>query len=325
MTIIEKILNHDELLKQPPVVLDIGASGEIHKEWETFAKYAICIAFDADDREMGFVENVEAGYKKLVVYNRIVTDSKDRKMDFYLTKSPYCSSLLPPDNESLENWSFGELFEVDRMVNLETVEMVTVLKELKVDKIDWFKTDSQGTDLRLFKSLGEDIIDKMIVADFEPGILDAYKGEDKAFKIIEYMDTRSFWLCDIEVKGPERVNFNELKEEFSADELQYFAYGSSVLRNTPGWAEMSFFNSFDNNENLSMRDYLLGFLFSYIKEQYGHCLHIAKEGTKLFDEPLFTQLKEHTVALLKDKIKASSKARGGSGLKRAVKRLVGRK
>lgn len=325
MNVIEKILKHNELLEQPPVVLDIGASGEIHKEWESFAKHALCIAFDADDREMGFVENVEAGYKKLVVYNRIVTDSQDSKMDFYLTKSPYCSSLLPPDNKSLQNWSFSELFEVDRKVNLETVELLTVLKELNVDKIDWFKTDSQGTDLRLFKSLGEDIIKRMIVADFEPGILDAYRGEDKAYKVIEYMDSQPFWLCDIEVKGPERVNLKDLEGEFSEEELNYFQYGSSVLRNSPGWAEISFFNNFDSNEKLTMRDYLLGFLFSYIKEQYGHCLHIAKEGDKLYNDPLFTELKAHVIALLKDQIKVSSRARGNKGLKKVVKRLIGRK
>lgn len=322
MNIIDKVLNHDELLKKPPVVLDIGASGEIHKEWESFAKYAICIAFDADDREMGFVENVEAGYKKLVVYNRIVTDGNEKNMEFYLTESPYCSSLLPPDNESLANWSFSELFKVAKKVNLETVGLLSVLNELKVDKIDWFKTDSQGTDLRLFKSLGDDIINKIIVADFEPGIIDAYKGEDKAYKIIELMDDLPFWLSDIEIKGPERVNLSEFEGELSNEEIQYLQYGSSVLRKTPAWAEMSFVNTFDGEEQLEIRDYLLGFVFSYIKEQYGHAFHIVKEGERVFKDPIFSELKKHILELIKGKIK-SGKVK--FNVKNTVKKIIGRK
>ena len=53
------------------------------------------------------------------------------------------------------------------------------MKELEIKSFDWFKTDSQGTDLRLFKSIGETLIPKIIVAEFEPGFINSYLGEDK--------------------------------------------------------------------------------------------------------------------------------------------------
>ena len=70
--------------------------------------------------------------------------------------------------------------------------LIDVLKELKIEKVDWFKTDSQGTDLRLFIDLEEEIRNKVLIAEFEPGMMDAYKGEDKFYKILESLDSQVF-------------------------------------------------------------------------------------------------------------------------------------
>ena len=44
-------MEHPEIQKKIPVLIDIGASGTIHEKWETLAKYSVCIAFDADSRD----------------------------------------------------------------------------------------------------------------------------------------------------------------------------------------------------------------------------------------------------------------------------------
>ena len=75
----------------------------------------------------------------------------------------------------------------------------TVLNDLGIDRIDWFKTDSQGIDLRLFKSLSNKIRKQILVAEFEPGIIDAYKGEDKLYQILEHLQLQNYWLSDIEI------------------------------------------------------------------------------------------------------------------------------
>ena len=55
-TIINKILSRPELQKQPPILIDIGASGSLHPKWRKIAEYSWCIAFDADQRDFQFVE-----------------------------------------------------------------------------------------------------------------------------------------------------------------------------------------------------------------------------------------------------------------------------
>ena len=83
--------------------------------------------------------------------------------DFYLTKSPHCSSILEPDNENLKNWAYSSLFEVENKIKVKTENLSNVIEILRIDKIDWFKTDSQGIDLRLFKCLGKDILEKVLL------------------------------------------------------------------------------------------------------------------------------------------------------------------
>jgi hypothetical protein len=123
---IDMVLQRQEFIEAPPVLLDIGASGAIHRKWRTIAKYSIGIAFDADVREMNYAIKESSGYKKLYLFNRLVTDSPSSETDFYLTRSPYCSSLLRPDEKSIANWAFADLFEVEKTVKLKSIRRASI-------------------------------------------------------------------------------------------------------------------------------------------------------------------------------------------------------
>ena len=72
MKIIKTILTSGYFLENPPILVDIGASGEINKKWEIIAPHSVCIAFDADDRDFQINEVDSSIYKKLIIFNRIV-------------------------------------------------------------------------------------------------------------------------------------------------------------------------------------------------------------------------------------------------------------
>jgi hypothetical protein len=294
MDIIEEILNSPLLLDAPPVLLDIGASGEIHQKWQKIAKYSIGIAFDADDRDFGYAVNESKGYRKLYVFNSLVTNGATAEANFYLTRSPYCSSLLEPDHESLGRYNFGDLFEVDRIVRLKTVQLTNALREIGVNKVDWFKTDSQGTDLRLFASLGEEMTNRILVAEFEPGIIDGYKGEDKLFSLMSFMGGQPFWMNDIRICGTQRIS-KEATFELSARKMQ----PNMHVRISPCWAEVSYFNSFGLNAHyLDLRDFLLGWVFALIEGQYGFALDVALQAKQRFKEPVFETLTQYAADLI---------------------------
>ena len=272
MHIYEKVLQREEFLQEPPVLLDLGASGGLHKIWQRIAPYAVCIAFDADNRQMEQVGAARKTFRNLIIFNKAVVADSSSSTEFFLTRNPYCSSTLQPYSEALSNWAFADYFEVIEEARLETTNLGQVLSGLNLKRVDWFKADTQGTDLRLFQSLPSPLQDRVLVAEFEPGIIDAYKGEDKLWQVMAFMDGKSYWMTDMEIKGSQRVpkdawgHLNRIQRKFIG----------KFIRTAPGWAEICYMNTFVGD--FDKREYLLGCVFALLKEQYGFAIKLASKG-----------------------------------------------
>ena len=297
--IFSKILNQPEIKERPPVLIDIGASEQIHYKWKKISKYSVCVAFDADDRDFEFIEKEQSNFKKLFIYNCVATDRAETKLDFYLTKSPYCSSVLEPDLEKLKPYIHSKLFKVENKKQINSIHIQQAIEKLNLDYIDWFKTDSQGIDLRLFKALDESIRNKILLAEFEPGIIDAYKGEDKLQKIIEELTQTGFWLSDILVKGSPRLSKETFDLEFNGNFIRKLIKES--LKKAPGWGELTFINSFEN-AGLGQREYLLGWLFSSLENHHSFAFELAGIGQKKFNNNLFLELKQYSKKKIKSEV-----------------------
>jgi len=282
--IFHKVLTQQVLLEKPPVLVDVGASGEIHAAWKIIAEYSTCIAFDADTRDFKVSEQNDRGYKKLFMINRVVGTKSVDEMDFYLTRSPHCSSALEPHNDALEPWAFNHLFNKTKIVKVPALTLEEALLQCDVKYVDWFKIDSQGTDLRLFNSLPDNMKCKILSAEFEPGIIDAYKQEDKLHTLMCYMDDLPFWITSMVIKGSQRINSRDL-DDLSKFKQKFISY---FLRTSPGWCEIAYLNDFD--EIHSERDLLLGWVITSVKKEFGLALRIAKNGLSKTENPLFQQM-----------------------------------
>ena len=78
--LVKMIMNEPEIKDKPPVLLDIGASEAIHPKWKKLAKYSICIAFDADERDFQFMGKKQTSFKKLYVYNSLALDKDEDRI-----------------------------------------------------------------------------------------------------------------------------------------------------------------------------------------------------------------------------------------------------
>lgn len=294
---INEILNRKEFIEEPPVLLDLGASGGLHKDWKPISKYSICLAFDPDERDMDYIENMKSSFKDLHVFNSIVTEKKQEKIDFYLTESPYCSSTLKPYAEKLSDWIFADLFEIKERVRLNSLDLQTALIKTGLSKVDWIKIDTQGTDLRLFKSLGKDLLDKVLVAKFEPGIIDAYEGEDKFYEVLTFMDNKNFWIDNLEIRGTQRIRKEIVNKKLSPIIRKLLKHGHKI---SPGWVEVSYFNNFKQIRNFSERDILLGCLIAILKKQFGFGLELIALGQKKFNDKIYYDLEHYTIKKFKE-------------------------
>ena len=301
---IDNILQHSELIKKPPILFDIGASGNIHKDWKKIAKYSIAIGFDADVRETDFVESESKGYKKLYIFNSIVAE-KNGVTDFYLTKSPYCSSRLEPNTGELQNWTFNNLFTIEKKISENCITLSSVLEKLNINYIDWFKTDSQGTDLRIFKSLSDNLINKIIAAEFEPGIINAYNKEDFLFSIIDFMNNKNFWMSEMHVKGSQRMtqaSFNKHFSKYNNNFNKIFKFKHQLVT-SPCWAEICYLNDFKNKDLINKRDLLLAIAIAFIKKQYGYAIDLSELGIEYFGENIFNESLNYSIRKIKNKKK----------------------
>jgi len=286
---IHKILTQQELTTRPPVLIDIGASGKIHDSWKKIAKYSVCLAFDADQRDF-FIESEKSGYRKLIKVNKIVS-TKGGMQDFYLTRSPHCSSLLKPRMSSLADWIYCEYFDIEKILSLDSTTISKALEDANLDYIDWFKSDSQGTDLRIFKSLDRKLQKKVLIAEFEPGIIDAYEKEDKVYSILQYMD-QDFFVDEIIVKGTHRIRKDIAKKNLNCIELRCL---NCLSKKSACWVEISFINNISNKEILTKRDYLLLSAICILRQQYTYCIEICEVGLKKYGDNIFQEIKSFCI------------------------------
>jgi FkbM family methyltransferase len=305
MKFLKEIFAHPELAAKPPVLIDIGASTHLPQQWRDIAEYSICIAFDPDRRQMEYIEK-EGGFKKLYVFPAIVHATINGETDFFLTASPECSSTLRPCREKLEQYLYAHFFKVEQQIKIRAATLVKVLEELKLSHIDWLKIDSQGTDLRLFKSIPETIRHKTVAVEFEPGIIDAYEGEDKLWQILEFMGREPFWCSEFNVHGSKKITASTANRFFSPLQRKLL---HTVLRPAPGWAELAFLNDL-SSKDMGIREYLLGWTFAMLQQQYGTALGTAERGFELFGDEIFKTMTDYAANRIKKECLLSPKIPG---------------
>jgi hypothetical protein len=281
VSVVDRILRLPELTAAPPVLVDVGAAQGIHPKWRPIARYSLCVAFEADERELDSVTSEAAGFRSLTTYNAIAAERPSAAEPFHLTSSPFCSSRLRPRADALRRYAFAPLFEVERTVELRTLDIPSVLAELGLERVDWFKADSQGTDLRLFRSLG-DLTSKVLVTEFEPGIIDAYEGEDKLADVLVDLESRGFWMSDLRVRGSTRID-SGLAERILGDRAR--AYLDVCHKQAPGWAEVEYFSDFADEAAFGKRELLLGCAFAFVRGHNAFALELAGRGRERFGAP----------------------------------------
>ncbi len=160
---------------------------------------------------------------------------------------------------------------------------------MNINYIDWFKTDSQGTGLRIFESINSKISDNIIVAEFEPSIINAYKGEDLLYSIMKYMNNKNFWMSDMLVRGSQRIEQGNFKNEFNIFQNKIFRF-ADLLMSSPGWVEVSYFNTYESDNLINKRDLLLSCAIAITKKQYGFAIDLTKKAQLKYDDIIFKEI-----------------------------------
>ena len=283
-----------------PILVDIGASGAPPPIWDRLAPYSTYVGFDPDERELR--EMRQGPFGKAVIVNEAATSEDQDEVSFYLTSSPFCSSTLMPNHASLADYLFSDLFAVERQTRVPATSLDAVVERLSLPCIDWFKTDSQGTDLRLFNSLSSDTRSRVLALDIEPGLIDAYVGEDLFVDAHRDLVRQGYWLSDVNICGSVRMQRDSLRAAFSRDwGIDERAINRSV-KTSPGWCEARYLRTLGwmAQGDFTERDYALLWVFSILDGQFGFVVDLSLEYERVFGNGHISRfLQSESVLLVK--------------------------
>jgi len=266
-----------------PVLMDVGASGHPPAIWQSIAEQSVYVGFDPDQREMR--DEAKGLYKRSVMVNKVVTaDAQCTEVHFYYTRSPFCSSSLRPDHKALGDYLFADLFEVENEGPMAAVTLAAVCRQLQLAGVDWLKVDSQGTDLRIFNSLPDAVRHGVLAVDIEPGLIDAYVGEDMFTEVHRELVRQGFWLSNMEVLGSIRIGRDSLQAVSSHYPDMTPACIEQTIRKSPGWCEARYLRTTDSlaQHDAGQRDYVLLWVFALLDKQYGYAIDLGVRYVKVF-------------------------------------------
>jgi len=274
-----------------PVLIDVGASGTTPEIWNSIAQHSIYVGFDPDLREIQELSG-DIFHRSVIVNEAITSEKEKSEVLFYLTKSPYCSSVLKPDSKSLENFIFSELFVVERETKVRATTLNSIRERLSLTGVDWLKTDSQGTDLRIFNSLSNDIRSQVLAVDIEPGLIDAYIGEDLFIDAHKSLVQQGFWLANLNVCGEVRLKKSTIDRLETIDNDVNLELINLYHKKSPGWCEARYLRTVDwlTQPNFTKREYILLSVFSILDDQLGFAIELAFEYDKIFGRDKYSQI-----------------------------------
>jgi FkbM family methyltransferase len=290
MNLLDRIFHEPELIAAPPVLVDVGAAGGVPRIWRPIARHAVAVAFEPDTREAAALTADQNRFRRWIRCPALAVPATPPggTQKLHLTRSPQCSSTLLPQPGHLGEWAFADQFDVVRTEVLPAASLADALAAQGIARIDWLKCDTQGTDLRLFASLPVAWRAGLLLADFEPGFIDAYAGEDRIADVLQAMTGEPFWLAGFEPGCTPRVR-RSLIESVMPGWLRPWV--RRLAPTAPAWAGLRYLRDVARAPVLpGRREWLLTWVFAQLAGQPGYALAVATEGQGRFGGALFAEM-----------------------------------
>jgi FkbM family methyltransferase len=192
-------------------LVDVGASLEPFRPFRPLLGHATYVGFDPDRRELH--TETSASGRRVIVDKAVVADAGRPTARFFLTHNPTASSTLRPLGDALAPYLHAYRYEVVDEAEVPATTLGEALASAGIERVDWIKLDTQGTDLRLLDSLDESLFSGLMAVDAEPGFDPHYETEDVFGDLHRALVERGFWLSDLELTRAVRLR----RETFDAE------------------------------------------------------------------------------------------------------------
>lgn len=176
--------------KKKVCLVDVGATGGIGKQWQKIQDYLYPVLFDADPR----AEFPDIGIDQKIVKTALY--KKSGSITVNLCKKPQVSSIYHPNYEFLKLYTDPNRFEIVEKIELNATTLNNQQKQMNLDRIDFIKLDTQGSELDILKGANEALFN-VIGIETEIEFQEMYKGQPLFSDIDNYLRDNGFFLFNL--------------------------------------------------------------------------------------------------------------------------------
>jgi FkbM family methyltransferase len=170
-----------DVAKPKILVLDVGAWGGASKEWACIGKFVEIIGFEPDSAECQRLNSVPSNYVSSEKYYPYAISGKTGPREFYVTKSPTCSSLLKPVEKEWKRYgvpgsSRHSRAEVVKTLVLDTITLDDFCGRENIIP-DFVKLDTQGSEMEILQQGFSNHLHRVIGLEIEVEFVPLYEGQ----------------------------------------------------------------------------------------------------------------------------------------------------
>lgn len=175
-------------------LIDIGSSGSLDDKWAPIKALINLVGFDPNAEECERQNSLPSQYRSSIFLPYAV-HGKDGVETLYKTRSIFCYSLLRPNKQWLDRFSFHDLFDVqgEEAIPVRAIDKIEELNEFSPDAI---KIDVQGLELPILSKAGR-LLESAFYVETETGFTANYVGETTFSQLDAFMQANGFLMFDI--------------------------------------------------------------------------------------------------------------------------------
>jgi FkbM family methyltransferase len=166
-------------------------------DWGVFAPNLTIYGFDADADACEAANALAQQMPWTEKHIPLALSDAIGESTLYVTRSPMCSSLYPPNEPYLQRFShLIDLVATEFTIDLETTTLDTFCQQEGIEAIDFLQIDVQGADLNVLKG-GQQMLQTVLAAQVEVEFSHLYQGQPLFADVDTFMRAKDFTLFEL--------------------------------------------------------------------------------------------------------------------------------
>jgi FkbM family methyltransferase len=212
------------LAREPVRAMDVGAAGGVARQWRDSLMVMEVDCFEPDEDECALRQRDSPPN---VHWFPVALAGSSGPRPFYVLNRPTGSSLFPPNDPVILEYSGRSYAEVRQVIEVDCRSLSDFLDEYRRPVPALMKLDTQGTELEILSSLTATQMEAVACIETEVEFVELYRGQPVFHDIDTFMRERGFRLLDLRTHRSYR-NADDQPHHFLRKYL-HTAAGSAAL------------------------------------------------------------------------------------------------